>query len=382
MSRSKSRGPVTLRLGVCTGGGDCAGLNAVLRSLVLAARNSGDTEIIGIMDGINGLAESPVQQVLLYAPDAADGKAAGLDEFMLDSLLTLGGTYLRTSNAGNPFRDPKAGPVYKIAVERGYKEAALDGLIVVGGDGTHCIAAELADAGIRLIGIPKTIDNDYCDSELAVGFTSAVDVASESILRVNTSGKSHGRIMVVEVMGRNAGFIALNSGLAAGADAILLPERPFSRDQLVHHMKTRVLNRQNHATIVCAEGATFAGEALHYKSSSSGTRHLGGIGESIAACLHDSLQRETRWSVLGHTQRGGDAVPVDRILAARFATRAIRLAHEGKFGSMVVLKRGEVEVANYPQPRSKGGSAARCLAADDPTIRAAQDMGVYCGEEP
>lgn len=370
-----------MRLGVCTGGGDCAGLNAVLRALILSARNRGDTLLLGIMEGINGLAEMTPRNIPLYVPEALSAEGSGLNEFVLDSLLTLGGTYLKTSNAGNPFRDPVAGPKYKKAVIRGYKALGLDGLIVVGGDGTHCIAAELADGGINLIGIPKTIDNDYCDSELAVGFTSAVDMAAEAIMCVNTSGKSHDRIMVVEVMGRHAGFIALNAGIAGGADAILLPERPFSRDQLVQHLKNKVLNRKDHATIVCAEGATFSGESLHYKSSSSGSRHLGGVAESIATALHQSLQRETRWTVLGHTQRGSMAVPVDRILAARFATKAMRLAHDKKFGSMVVLRRGEVETAAYPLSRSRGGSAARKLAANDPTIIAAQDMGVYCGED-
>lgn len=366
-----------MKLGVCTGGGDCAGLNAVLRSLVLTARTRGDTEIIGIVEGINGLAFNPPRHQVLYSPNSG-----GLDEFTLDSLLTLGGTYLMTSNAGNPFRDPVVGATYKADVIRGYKALGLDGMIVIGGDGTHCIAAELASGGVRLIGIPKTIDNDYFDSEMAVGFTSAVNVAAEAVMRVNTSGTSHGRIMVVEVMGRNAGYIALNAGLAGGADAILLPERPFSRDRLARHLRETALTRKSHALVVCAEGAHAVGEDLNYRASASGSRHLGGVGEAVASFLHDALDREARCTSLGHTQRGSQADPVDRILAARFATRAIRLAHENRFGSMVVLKKGEVEVAKYPKPRSRGGSAARCLASSDPTIIAAEDMGIYCGEAP
>lgn len=366
-----------MRLGVCTGGGDCAGLNAILRSLVLTARTRGDTEIVGIVEGINGLAFNPPRQQVLFSPNGG-----GLDEFTLDSLLTMGGTYLMTSNAGNPFREAKAGAAYKADVIRGYQALGLDGLIVIGGDGTHCIAAELASGGIKLIGIPKTIDNDYVDSELAVGFTSAVSVAAEAILRVNTSGTSHGRVMVVEVMGRHAGYIALNAGIAAGADAILIPERPFSRDRLAKHLKDKVLSRKKHALVVCAEGAHAEGEELQYRSSASGSRHLGGVGDSVASFLHDALDRETRCTSLGHTQRGSQADPVDRILAARFATRAIRLAHENRFGSMVVLRKGQVEVASYPKARSRGGAAARCLTSSDPTIVAAEDMGIYCGEVP
>jgi 6-phosphofructokinase 1 len=366
-----------VKLGVCTGGGDCAGLNAVLRSLVLCARRSGDVSIIGIEEGINGLASDPPRHRILFAPGGG-----GIDEFTIENLLNLGGTFLTTSNAGNPFRDPQAGEPYKKNVARGYKALGLDALIVIGGDGTHCIAAELADAGVRLIGIPKTIDNDYVDSELAVGFTSAVEVASEAILQVNTSGTSHGRVMVVEVMGRNAGYIALNAGIAAGADVILLPERPFSRENLAAHLKTNVLSRKNHALVVCAEGAHARGEALKYRASTSGSRHLGGVGDDVATFIHESLGRATRCTVLGHTQRGSRPVSVDRVLAARFATRAMRLAREKRFGSMVVLKKGEVEVTTYPEPRSRGGSAARCLDPSDPTIVAAQDMGIYCGENP
>ncbi len=373
-----------MKLGVCTGGGDCAGLNAVLRSLVLCARTRGDTTIIGIMEGINGLAANPPRHQILFSP-AGDGLGGhnglkGLDEFVLDTLLTLGGTYLTTSNAGNPFRDAREGAAYRADVLRGYKSLGLDGLIVIGGDGTHCIAAELRESGIQVIGIPKTIDNDYVDSELAVGFTSAVDVATEALMRVNSSGASHGRVMVVEVMGRNAGYIALHSGIASGADVILLPERPFSRENLAEHLKTKVLSRKNHALVVCAEGARAGSEGLKYRVSASGTRQLGGIAEVVATFLHGALKYDTRSSVLGHIQRGSQPDPVDRILAARFATRAMRLAHEKKFGSMVVLRKGEVEVTAYPDARSRGGSAARCLDPNDPTIIAAQDMGVYCGE--
>ncbi len=366
-----------MKLGVCTGGGDCAGLNAVLRSLVLCARANGDTTLIGIEEGVNGLASDPPRHQILYSP-----AGGGIDEFTIENLLNLGGTFLTTSNAGNPFRDPRTAAPYKKSVTKGYKALGLDGLIVVGGDGTHCIAAELADAGVRLIGIPKTIDNDYVDSELAVGFSSAVDVAAESIMQVNTSGTSHGRVMVVEVMGRNAGYIALNAGIAAGADTILLPERPFSREKMAEHLKTKVLSRKNHALVVCAEGAHAQGESLKYRSSSSGSRHLGGVGDDVATFLHEALGRVTRCTVLGHTQRGSRPVSIDRILAARFATRAMRLAREKRYGSMVVLKKGEVEVTSYPEPRSRGGSAARSLDPADPTIIAAQDMGIYCGENP
>jgi 6-phosphofructokinase 1 len=362
-------------LGVSTGGGDCAGLNAILRALVLCARTRADTAIIGILEGINGLSFDPPKTKNLYIPGGE-----GVDEFVLENLLTLGGTYLTTSNAGNPFKEPgPAADAFKKSVVRGYQKLGLDGLIVVGGDGTHSIAAELADAGVKLIGIPKTIDNDYMDSELAVGFTSAVDVAAEALLSVKTSGASHGRIMVVEVMGRNAGFIALNSGIAAGADAILLPERPFSYEDLGKHLSTKVMNLRNHALVVCAEGAHASGEAIRYRASSSGTKHLGGIGDAVATWLHQNLGCETRCTALGHTQRGSRPVPVDRILAARFATKAMRLALEKRFGTTVVLKKGEVEVGQYPAPRSRGGSGARRLDPRDPTIITAQDLGIYCG---
>ncbi len=364
-----------MRLGVCTGGGDCAGLNAVLRALVLCARTRKDTAVIGIQEGINGLASDPPRFQTLFAPEGG-----GVNEFVLDNLLVTGGTWLTTSNAGNPFKDSgPAADAFKNGVARGYKQLRLDGLIVIGGDGTHAIAAELADVGVKLIGIPKTIDNDFMESELAVGFTSAVDVASEALLSVKTSGASHGRVMVVEVMGRNAGFIALHSGIAAGADAILLPERPFSYEALGKHLSDGVLSRSNHALVVCAEGAHAVGEAIRYRASASGSRHLGGVGDAVASWLHQTLAQETRCTALGHTQRGSRPVPVDRILAARFATRAMRLAWENRFGTTVVLQKGEVAVGIYPSPRSRGGSAARRLDPKDPTIIAAQDMGIYCG---
>jgi len=361
------------KIGILPSGGDCAGLNAVIRAATEAATGRGWT-VLGLRNGHLGLLATP--------PDVVDLTT----DVVRADLLRAGGTMLGTTTTGDPFAFPDADGRRRDRsgeVIAAIKSLGLEALIVIGGDGSMRVFDRLlTPAGIPWVGVPKTIDNDYVDSELAVGFTSAVNVAAEAILRVNTSGTSHGRVMVVEVMGRHAGYIALNAGIAAGADAILIPERPFSREGLAMHLKEKVLTRKKHAIVVCAEGAHAEGEELQYRSSASGSRHLGGVGDAVASFLHDALDRETRCTSLGHTQRGSQADPVDRILAARFATRAIRLAHENRFGSMVVLRKGEVEVASYPKARSRGGAAARCLIPSDPTIIAAEDMGIYCGELP
>lgn len=325
------------RIGVLTGGGDCPGLNAVIRAVTKDAIFHG-LEVVGIRDGYLGLIEDRTRPL-----SVAD----------VSGILTAGGTILGSSNKASPQRfpvgkDANGQSVFGDVTDRciaTIKKHNLDAVAVIGGDGSMTIASHLAQSlsalGVPIVGIPKTIDNDLYGTELTFGFLTAVSIATEAIDRVHTTAASHHRIMVVEVMGRNSGWIALFAGTAGGADIILLPEIPFSFDAVQAGIARRQSMGKTYTVIVCAEGARPKGGqkiVARIDPSSPDPIRLGGVGKFVADELESRTGIESRYVVLGHTQRGGTPVPPDRILGTEFGHHAMQLLRQGKFNRMVALK--------------------------------------------
>ncbi|MFH0733068.1 MAG: ATP-dependent 6-phosphofructokinase [bacterium] len=326
------------RIGILTGGGDCPGLNAVIRGVAKPAHDYG-MQVIGILDGFEGLVEGKAQQ--LYNKDVS-------------GILSLGGTILGSSNKGDPFHWPeKQNGEIKIvdkseAALRNYEAWNLDALIAIGGDGTMHIANKLSKMGMNIVGVPKTIDNDLEATDQTFGHDSAVWVVSEALDRLHTTASSHHRVMVIEVMGRYAGWIALNGGIAGGADIILLPEIPFDWDVVYDKVKSRNMMGKRFSIVCVSEGAKPIGGQLVVKSTDikrTDPIQLGGIGEFVAKTIMDNTGLETRYTVLGHLQRGGSPTPYDRILSTKFGTYAIQCVIKKKFGIMVTLKGSEIKYA-------------------------------------
>ncbi|UJW28118.1 6-phosphofructokinase [Saccharothrix sp. AJ9571] len=309
-----------MRVGVLTGGGDCPGLNAVIRAVVRKGIEVHGWEIVGFRSGWQG-------------PMTGDSRPLGLGD--VEEILTRGGTILGSSRT-NPYKTE--GGVEKI---RGVlAEQGVDALIAIGGEDTLGVAKRLTDDGIGVVGVPKTIDNDLGATDYTFGFDTAVHIATESIDRLRTTAESHHRALVVEVMGRHAGWIALHSGLAGGANVILVPERPFSVEKVVEWVERR-FERQYAPIIVVAEGAMPEGgaEVLHSgEKDAFGHVRLGGVGTWLAEEIAQRTGKESRAVVLGHTQRGGIPTAYDRVLATRFGLRAVDAVADGDFGVMVALK--------------------------------------------
>ena len=314
------------RIGILTSGGDCAGLNAAIRAVVLRAEHYGWV-VIGIRNGTAGLFARPVEH-------------ERLDRASVSSLLLrLGGTILGTTNRGNPFAYPMPdGSLRDRSAEAiaGYRELGLDALIVIGGDGSLGILRRLAlQGGIPMIGIPKTIDNDIGLTEVAIGHATAVSAATEALDRLQPTAASHSRVMVLEVMGRDAGHIALSAGIAGGADVILIPEIPYRMAKVAAKIEALKREGRNFALIVVAEAVeTEAGEQVH-QSQGGGQKTLGGIGHYIAERVSELTDAETRVTVLGHVQRGGQPNPRDRIMASAFGVHAVDLIAASRFDRMV-----------------------------------------------
>ncbi len=315
------------RVGVLTGGGDCPGLNAVIRGIVRKAIQN-DIKIIGIKNGWKGMIET----------DYMD-----LDIAAIAGILPKGGTILGTSRT-NPYKNP--GDVQKVIDT--YKKLQLDALIAIGGEDTLGVANKLnkENKGLRLVGVPKTIDNDLNGTDYTFGFDTAVNVAMEAIDRLHTTAESHHRVMVVEVMGRHAGWIAIHSGLAAGADVILIPERKIDLDEVCELLQKRHSRGKQFSIVVVAEGAEFkAGQVVTKEAQldSFGHVRLGGIGEILACEIEKRVKFETRATVLGHIQRGGSPTAFDRVLGTRFGVKAMELVMEKKFGHMASLSGVEIK---------------------------------------
>jgi ATP-dependent phosphofructokinase / diphosphate-dependent phosphofructokinase len=323
------------RIGILTGGGDCPGLNAVIRAVVKTAAYDHGIDVIGIENGYAGLIQDRCRPL-----SSAD----------VSGILARGGTILGTSNKDNPFRVPMREDgklIYRDLSEETLRVAKRHGiqvLIAVGGDGSLTIAHDLNARGLQVIGVPKTIDNDLDATDVTFGFDSALAVATEAIDRLHTTAQSHQRIMVIEVMGRYAGWIALHAGIAGGADAILIPEIPFNMEKLSEALSDRIYSGRPYAIVVVAEGAAPAGGNVSVRDvieDSPDPIRLGGIGNVVACELEKLLDRETRTTVLGHVQRGGIPTPYDRLLATRFGTHAVQAAVAGESDVMVRL-RGQV----------------------------------------
>lgn len=321
-----------MRLGLLTGGGDAPGLNAVIRAVVKTARRHFQDDVFGIRDGYEGL----------LTPDGV----VPLEMDDVRGILPRGGTVLGTANRGNPF----ARRVVENGVERivdvsdevvgRIVELGLDALIVVGGDGTMHISHELVQKGCPIIGVPKTIDNDIGGTDVSFGYDTAVNVAMEAIDRLHTTAEAHHRVMVVELMGRDAGFIALRAGISGGADVILIPELPFRYDAICDTIKGRAAGGRHFSILAVAEGARPRDGDQVYVEQGDGSHlpRLGGIGQDVAETVARLTGMETRVTVLGHLQRGGSPSAFDRWLATRFGAAAVRLAHEGRFGRMVAVQ--------------------------------------------
>lgn len=315
-----------LRVGVLTGGGDCPGLNAVIRAVVRKGLQN-NVKVIGIKNGWKGLVNS---------------ETIDLDLASVSGILPKGGTILGTSRT-NPYKNPE--DVKKVM--ENYKKLALDALVVIGGEDTLGVANKLSKEGegINIVGCPKTIDNDLNATDYTFGFDTAVNIATEAIDRLHTTAESHHRIMVVEVMGRHAGWIAIHSGLASGADVILIPEIKIDLDEVCEILKKRKDRGKSFSIVVVAEGAEFkAGQVVlkEEKLDSFGHVRLGGIAEILAQEIEDRTGFETRTTVLGHIQRGGTPSAADRFLATRFGVKAMELVLNKKFGYMASLKGTDV----------------------------------------
>ncbi|MBN1281003.1 MAG: 6-phosphofructokinase [Candidatus Thermoplasmatota archaeon] len=313
------------KIGVLTGGGDCPGLNAVIRAVVKKSHRNG-WEVLGIIDGWKGLIE---------------GQVMTLTETHISGILPKGGTILGTSRT-NPFKDQK----HVDALLDNMKKFKLDALIAIGGEDTLGVALKLYKMGIPLVGVPKTIDNDISGTDYTFGFDTAVSIVTDAIDRLHTTAESHHRIMVLEVMGRHAGWIATMSGIAGGADDILIPEIPFDLDALCANLKARHDTGKKFSIVVVSEGAipkdTKQFETVSQEKDEFGHVRLGGIGQRLAKEIEKRLGVETRFTVLGHVQRGGSPTAYDRVLATRYGVEAVELVKSGQFGKMVALRGYEI----------------------------------------
>jgi phosphofructokinase-like protein len=311
-----------MKIGMLTGGGDCPGLNAVIRAVVRKGSFHYDDEFVGFVEGWRGVLED---------------KTMPLDLSSVGGILPRGGTILRTSRT-NP--DKHAGGLQRCA--ENLKKHGCDALIAIGGDDTLSVAKKLFDNGIKVVGVPKTIDNDLSGTDFTFGFDTAVNVATEAIDRVHTTAEAHNRVIVVEVMGRAAGWIAIYSGIAGGADVILIPEVPFDIDQVAELIRQRHARGRYFSIVVAAEGARFAGGMEAISSGEQrdefGHLRLGGIGLTVANEIEKRTGFESRSVVLGHIQRGGSPTAFDRVLATRYGLGAIDMAHRGEFGQMAALR--------------------------------------------
>jgi 6-phosphofructokinase 1 len=355
-----------MRIGILTGGGDAPGLNAVIRAVVKSSAKNG-IETIGLEDGFAGLLGATHWRVL--TPKDTPG------------ILRRGGTILGTTNRTNPFACPaEDGGTrdYSARCLETFHGLNLDALVVIGGDGTLAIACEFQKRGIPLVCVPKTIDNDIAETACSFGFDSAVSFATDAIDRLHTTAEAHHRVMVVEVMGRYAGWIALHAGVAGGADVILVPEIPFELNKVAEQLLARELLGARFSIVVAAEGAMPIGgsRVVLEKGSAVSAERLGGIGARIASDLQRMINRETRSVLLGHLQRGGAPTAADRLLATQFGVRAVELVLAREWGKMVCLTPPEIAAVSLERVVNR----RRTVPADCDLVRAARAIGVGFGD--
>ncbi|KAA1429819.1 6-phosphofructokinase [Mycolicibacter arupensis] len=363
------------RIAISTGGGDAPGLNAVIYAATLAARRRG-WEVVGIRDGFNGL---------LLGDDYPNGGLIELTRNRVRGIIHQGGTILGSTNRGNPIAYPVQQPDGSWSEQDRTAELLdlvakheIDAVITVGGDGSLAIGNHLHEAGLRLVGVPKTIDNDLEGTAATFGFDSAVDFASECIDRLFSTATSHSRIIVVEVMGRYAGWIALHAGMASGVHAVLLPEIPYRLDSVAELIRERAQRGSTYSIVCVAEGAkpvdgelTVAGKAVGQ------AERLGGVGVKVAAELEALTGRESRAVVLGHLLRGGSPTSADRLLGLRFGAAAVRALDEGHSGVMVALNPPTVSYV----PLAEATRRMKTVPLDCDAIQTARDLGIRFGDE-
>lgn len=358
------------KIGILTGGGDCPGLNAVIRGVVKSAIIRHNWEVVGIADGFDGLLNlEKCRQLTLES---------------VRGILPRGGTILGTTNRGNPFsypveQDGKIVPVdLSDRVVENFRTLGLDALVAVGGEGSLKIAMELSRKGVPVVGVPKTIDNDLCGTDVTFGYNTALETATDALDKLHTTAESHHRVMILELMGRYAGWIALESGIAGGADVILIPEIPFD----IGRVCTSIMNRSNRGShfsiVVVAEGAFPAGgDRVVAKTADERymIERLGGIGQYVAKQVEQCLEMDVRVTVLGHLQRGGSPTTFDRALGSRFGTKAVAMVAAGEFGQMACLRGRNIDTVSIEE-------ATRDLNLVDPDgeiVHAAEDMGIMLG---
>jgi phosphofructokinase-like protein len=358
------------RIAVNTGGGDAPGLNAVLRAVVLSATRRG-WEVFGIRKGYDGLLDTE--------------DLIRLDQTSVRGIGHLGGTILGTTNRGNPFewvnRHPDGS---QETVDRSdevieaFRKHRLDALIAIGGDGSLTLANQLWKKGLPVVGVPKTIDNDLAATQVTFGFHTAVQTATDAIDKLHSTAESHERVMVVEVMGRTAGWIALYSGLSGSADVILIPEIPYSLEKVCQKIEERYASGRNFAILVAAEGAKpVGGDAQLIEESAGGkSQRFGGIADKLAREIVELTGRETRALVLGHLQRGGSPTAFDRMIALRFGAAAVRTVAEEQFGTMVALVPPEIRAV----PLEEAIGQVKRVPIPSDTIDTARDLGTSFGD--
>jgi 6-phosphofructokinase 1 len=361
------------RIGLLTGGGDCPGINAVIRAVVKTGINEYGWEILGIENGFEGL--------------ILPGKVKALRMEGVRGILPRGGTILGTTNRANPFAYPlepdDSSPMVDVSdqVMERLEEHQIKALVVIGGDGSLRIAQEFFEKGVNIIGVPKTIDNDIQNTDVTFGFDTAVNTAMDALDKLHTTAESHHRVMVLEVMGRHAGWIAMKSGIAGGADVILIPEIPFDLEEIAAKIESR-LYRAKFSLVVAAEGARplttegQPGEAVYQDTQTVGAeKRLGGIGEIVAREIAARCEVETRVIVLGHLQRGGSPSAFDRLLGSRFGTMAVHLVAQGYFGQMVALHGDEIGSV----PISSAIASQKFVPLEGDLVRTALGLGLSLG---
>jgi 6-phosphofructokinase 1 len=357
-------------IAILTGGGDCPGLNAVIRGVVRAAVLRRGWRVLGIADGFDGLVDGP--------------RWRELDMAAVRGILPRGGTILGTSNRGNPLAYPvKEGSTIRLVdvsdkVVQNFRAMGAEALVAVGGDGTLKIARRLGELGLPVVAVPKTIDNDLRATDVTFGYSTAVETVTEALDKLHSTAESHQRVMVVEVMGRDAGWIALESGIAGGADVVLIPEIPFDLEKVCAAIDRRRERGSRFSIVVVAEGASPAGggKVVQVEAEQNlGVERLGGIGRFVAQQMGAFLDMETRVVVLGHVQRGGTPCPFDRILGSRFGVKAVEMIELGLFGRMTALRGRDVIAVEI-------AAAVGALNRVDPggdLVRAAEELGIMVG---
>ena len=357
---------------VNTGGGDAPGLNAVIRAVTLSALRRG-WKVTGIRRGYQGLLEPENEGLIDLTRESVRGIAH------------LGGTILGTLNKGHPFEYPveENGKIVSTDISdkimQRFREVGADALIAIGGDGSFRIASRFGAKGMPIVGVPKTIDNDLSCTQATFGFDTAVTVATEAIDRLHTTAQSHERVMIVELMGRDAGWIAMHAGVAGNAHVILLPEIPFSLDKVVAHLKRRYAGGRRYALVVCAEGATPIGgmQAISDKEVGGEVRKRKfGLAEILETKIAEATKFETRSLVLGHLQRGGSPTHRDRLLALRFGAAAVRMVEQGKFGHIVAYHPPHM----VPVKMDEAIAVMKTVPLDSDTVQTARDLGICLGD--